>query len=200
MTLQTLTLSVPSFEVTPSTVGSLGRRWWGEVERRRALRAARKGRPVVLGSTSRPFDSVAGRELLAALQELEGSTIRCIVERVPAEQVEALRELDLRHAVRVDVVCRSREESPRALAELRRLADQGLETRLLLCLGLRPEQQSPTLGDHTWLSDLARGIRLAGGSDLGLDGVNRGATHPWSEAVTLQRLRHELPKIPAGRG
>ena len=200
MTLQTLTLSIPALETRPSTVATLGQRWWAEVERRRALRAADRGRPVVLGSASRPFDPVAGQSLLESLQGLGSSTIRCIVDAAPRALVEKLRELDRRHAVRIDVVCRGREEAPRALTLLRRLAEQGLEARLLLTLGLQHLQRTPTLGDHAWLSDLARGIRLAGGSDLEFEGAKRGPARPWLEAVTLQRLRHELPQTPSGRG
>lgn len=197
MTIQTLALTLPSFDAHPSRLRTWGRRWQAEVERRRVQRVAERGRPVILGSLARPFEMTTGREILDELRGHAGLSVHCVVETLDAEAVARLTQLDHDHAVVVEVVGRGLGASAAAIRSVRRLAEQGLEARLLLVLDIRQVAGAPSVREHTALAELAAQVRDAGGTDLGLA---EPASEAWNGAVALQRFRYALPQARAGRG
>ena len=160
----------------------------------RVLRAARRGRPVILGTAAEPWETLPERRrLLSCLDGYRGLRLRltCRDDRV-LEDAEILSWLDRDHAVRVEFrldatrLVRRGFDSPyveRLCRAVRRLAASGLETRLVL----EPTADVPDRRLESDLRRLANQLADAGAADLLLAD---DAGSDWSRAVEPLRLSH----------
>ena len=160
----------------------------------RVLRAARRGRPVILGTAAEPWETLPERrKLLSCLDGYRGLRLRltCRDDRV-VEDIEILSWLDRDHAVRVEFrldaarLVRRGFDSPyvaRLCRAVRRLAAAGLETRLVL----EPTSEAPGRRLESDLRRLADELADAGASDLLL---TDDAGDAWSRVVEPLRLSH----------
>lgn len=160
----------------------------------RLRRAAAQGRPIFVGSPERPYEPAAWpRAPWEILASFSGLAVR-VTARSPAlaGQLTALAELDRRHAVAVDLVVAAGDpESRRVGPAVRRLAEQGITTRVLL----QPRRGAHPDGDG--LRQLVEAVRRAGAFDLQLaDGTPRA----WARQVRHLRLEHGFPHPLPGRG
>ena len=161
---------------------------------KRLRRAAAQGRPIFVGSPERPYEPAAWpRAPWEILASFSGLAIR-VTARWPAVagQLAALAKLDRRHAVAVDLVVAAGDpESQRVGPAVKRLAEQGITTRVLL---------QPGRGAHPGLDGLGRlveAVRRAGAFDLRLAD---GAPRAWARRVRRLRLEHGFPHRLPGRG
>lgn len=160
----------------------------------RVLRAARRGRPVILGTAAEPWETLPERrKLLSSLDGYRGLRLRltCRGDRV-LEDAEILSWLDRDHAVRVefrldaDRLDRMGFESPyveRLVRAVRVLAVRDLETRMVV----EPSSSVPGRELVADLRRLADALGEAGAADLLL---TDDASAAWARAVEPLRLAH----------
>jgi DNA repair photolyase len=186
-----------------------------EALERRLRQAALRGQPIVLGTAAVPYSPEASsRQLLAALARTEGLLVS-ITTRSPLilRDLDLLAELDRRHAVAVQMMVPALDSglaarleplaaSPEArLGAVRRLAEEGIETRILLSPWLPGQNDRETV-----LRPLFAAAREAGAGDVLLPGDRQGWKHSLEgrdrRLVTFRRLRmeHGFPKAQPGRG
>lgn len=172
----------------------------------RVLRAARRGRPVILGTAAEPWETLPERrKLLSCLDGYRGLRLclTCRDDRV-LEDAEILSWLDRDHAVRVEFrldaarLVRRGFASPyveRLCRAVRRLAASGLEIRVVL----EPTSDAPSRRLASDLRRLADELADAGAADLLL---TDDATAAWSRVVEPLRLAHgfEGSVGPVARG
>lgn len=172
----------------------------------RVLRAARRGRPVILGTAAEPWESLPERrKLLSCLEGYAGLRLRltCRSDQV-LEDAEILAWLDRDHAVRVEFrldgrrLVRQGFDSPYVLRLCRaveQLAARGLETRMVI----EPRGAIVVAAGETGLAKalehLAERLSQAGSTDLL---VTDDAPADWRRRVEPLRLAHGFAGAASG--
>jgi DNA repair photolyase len=163
----------------------------------RLRRAARRGRPVALGTPAVPYEP-AGRSPLAALKNAEGLEI-AVVTRSPeiTRELELLADLDRRCSVTVDLLMPIADAA--LLEAAARLAAEGIASRVLcpLVAGVNDGEAS--------LRKLVAAAREAGAWDvrfLPAPGNRLLRSRKKADGATFRRLRLEygFPRETPGRG
>ena len=170
----------------------------------RLRKAAAKGQPIVLGTSTRPWAPSAATvgSPLAPLRSFQGLEIR-VITRSPRilRNLEVLIDLDRDNAVNVDVVVSDpslRNPSTRQGLELvRRLAGEGLQTRILFrAHPLAESSGRPTSRDR--LRRFFEAAHGAGAFDVSVTREHPGV--PWKRQFERLRLQHGFPLSRPGRG
>ncbi len=165
-------------------------------QRAKLRRAASRNRPIVLGSTARPWSpDTANASALESLAAFGGLEIH-ITTRSPRllRSLPALTALDRDHAIQVDIVVAGPDLRARGVREglgvVRRLAAEGIATRLLVTA----RELAGTDPRRFFVA-----ARQAGASD-----VRAAAKHGSDEREQARferlRLQHGFPLAHAGRG
>jgi len=174
----------------------------------RLLRAARQGRPVVLGSVEQPFLSrgSAWREPgsfspLEMLRDFEGLRVRltAMAEDILRHK-DLLAELDRQHAVTVEVVLPGIDpkipEVREALRTVRAFTALGLAVRTVARL-------APAGGTGQALRQLFDRVRKAGAFDMRWVTEGNAKASPMADLAGLCRylsLEQGFPQAVVGRG
>lgn len=164
----------------------------------RVVRAARRGRPVILGTAAEPWETLPERRrLLSCLDGFRGLRLRftCRNDRV-LDDAEILAWFDRDHAVRVEFrldagrLVRQGFDSPyveRLCAAVRRLAAAGLEVRLVVEVDAADVPTTPGRELPRDLRRLADELADAAAADFLL--ADDAPSH-WHRAVEPLRLSH----------
>lgn len=173
---------------------------------KRLLRSARRGQRIVLGTLETPYEPLLlNGAPLTALRQFSDLEI-VITTRSPEirEELALLVELDVRHAVTVDMVIATGDPSSPDLQEqlfaVAALAAEGLTTRLVMA-GL-PEVENGRR--HRVAADLRRLFESAHQSrafDVTLfDGEAAETPTGWNPLIQRLRLEYGFPCRLPGRG
>lgn len=172
----------------------------------RFLRAARQGRPVVLGSIDRPFlarGSVFRTETsfspLEVLREFEGLQVELIAKPediLPHKQL--LARLDRQHAVTIDLILPEvdlrQPEVREALRTVRALTDLGLAVRAVM-------QGAPSVPTLEMSRRLFQKARKMGAFDVRWAAEGEAAPAEETEELCRRlRLEYGFPRAVVGRG
>ncbi len=170
---------------------------------RRLLKAARRGRSIVLGTPELPYEPLAlGGAELAALRQFDGLEITVTTRSSEiVEQLDLLAELDQRHVVAVDVLVASIEPASADLKERLRtvseLSAHGVATRLVLTdLPRLPAFRDAASRVHQ-LFEAAIACRAHDVVVAFKRGVDTGG---WRRLLRYSRLELGFPRTVPGRG
>jgi DNA repair photolyase len=173
----------------------------GSAVERRLRKAALRGEPVVIGTLADPYDPADDRyasirSVLSDLARTEGLEI-VITTRSPRilRDVERLAELDMRHAVSVNVLVSAADPEPH-LQTVRTLAAEGIATTVLL------EPMPPGASGEEALRRLFAAAAEAGARDVEVSAfaLPRGEREHRLSLFRRLRLEHGFPRDVAGRG
>ena len=158
------------------------RLWQPNLLELRLLRAARQGKPIVLGSLDRPYvDSGEGRAPLEMLRDFEGLQVRLVCQASVLQRHQyLLARLDVQHAVTVEMVLADlaveSAEAQQALRVTRELSARGLAVRIVLRPVLSEDADDTECQDLESLRELFEAVANAGAFDV-----------RWAPEVVLER-------------
>lgn len=194
-------LSFPSFRSTETQVSQPDELATRRAEKR-LNKIAQRGQEIVLGTPAVPHEPlVLGGAPLAALRRFEGLAITITTRSSEIlEQLDLLVELDLHHAVAVDIMVASLEPESADLAERLRavseLAAHGLTSRVLLT-------DLPDLplceGAMASIRRLFKAAAFHRAVDVSAV-IEKEIAPEWSSLLRYLRLEYGFPRAIPGRG